>query len=43
MDTESLLFINVICLLSAAVTSLLPIRKVIISNCILSTHGEPVR
>jgi len=35
MDTESFFFIGVLCSLSAAVTSLLPIRKVRISNYIL--------
>ena len=43
MDTESFLFIGAICLLSAAVTSLLPIRKVIISNCILSIPGKAAK
>jgi hypothetical protein len=36
MDTESFFFIGVLCFLSAAVTFLLPIRKVRISNYILS-------
>jgi len=36
MDTESFFFIGVLCSLSATVTSLLPIRKVRISNYILS-------
>lgn len=43
MDTESFLFINLICFLSAAVTSLLPIRKVIISNCIFSIHVKEAK
>ena len=36
MDTESFFFIGVLCSLSAAATSLLPLRKVRISNYILS-------
>ena len=43
MDTESFLFIYAVCFLSTAVTSLLPVRKVIICNCILSIRRKDAK